>query len=50
MKLSEKASKLREEYKKKYNKQPKGWEYNKETMKEYEKYLEKELRGGNNEY
>ena len=32
----------RERYKEKYNKQPKGWEYDKETMQEYEKYLEKE--------
>ena len=43
MKLSDKAYKLRERYKEKYNKQPKGWEYDKETMKEYEEYLEKEL-------
>lgn len=43
MKLSEKARKLREEYKEKYNEIPKGWEYDKETMKEYEQYLEKEL-------
>ena len=44
MTLSEKAYRLREEYKKKYNKQPKGWEYDKETMEEYEIFLEKELK------
>jgi len=43
MTLSEKAYNLREQYKKIYNKQPKGWEYDKETMEEYEKYLENEL-------
>jgi len=43
MKLSEKARRLREEYKNKYKEQPKGWEYDKETMQEYEEYLEKEL-------
>ena len=44
MKLSDKAYKLREKYKEKYNKQPKGWEYDKETMKEYEEYKRREAK------
>lgn len=44
MKLSEKANKLRQEYKEKFNQQPKGWEYDKETMREYEQCLENELK------
>lgn len=43
MKLSDKAKKLANEYEQKYNKLAKGWEYDKETMEEYEKYLENEL-------
>ena len=43
-KISEKASKLRKEYKDKYGKIPRGWYYeDNETMQEYEKYLQNEI-------
>ena len=41
--LSEKAIKYREEYYKKYNKKPRPWYFETETIKEYEEYLENEL-------
>lgn len=41
--LSNKAYELIEKYNKKYGKPPRGWAHGEETMKEYEKYLEKEL-------
>ena len=43
-KLSDKAIALREEYFNKNNKDPRGWYYEEETMKEYEKFLEEELK------
>ena len=41
--LSEKACELRKQYIQKYNKKPRGWSWEEETMQEYEKYLEKQL-------
>lgn len=46
-KISEKASKLRKEYKDKYGEMPRGWYYEEETMKEYEQYLQKQLEKNN---
>lgn len=42
--LSEKANELYKEYIKIYKKPPRGWAHGEETMKEYEEYLEKELK------
>lgn len=43
-KISEKAMKLRQEYKNKYRELPRGWYYeDNETMQEYEEYLQKEI-------
>lgn len=45
--LSDKAYELREKYKDKFNKYPRGWNHGEETMKEYEKYLQKQLEKNN---
>ncbi len=42
--LSEKAYRLREEYKEKFGAWPRGWCHGEERMVEYEQYLEKELK------
>lgn len=42
-KLSDKAYKLREDFFEKYGKNPRGWDWEGESMEEYEQYLEKEL-------
>ena len=43
-KISEKASKLRQEYKKIFGEMPRGWYYeDNETMQDYEEYLQKEI-------
>lgn len=42
--LSEKAYELRNKYNKKLGYYPRGLAHGEETMEEYEKYLEKELR------
>lgn len=42
--LSEKVIKLRQEYIKKFDKPPRGWAIETETMSEYEEFLEKEIK------
>lgn len=34
---------LRNKYKEKYNKNPRGWNFSEETLEKYKEYLEKEL-------
>lgn len=45
--LSEKAYKLREEYKLKHKEYPRGWCHGEETMKQYENFLQELLKEDN---
>lgn len=42
--LSDKAKELVDKYKEKFDKPPRCWNHGVETMKEYEKYLDEEIK------
>lgn len=48
--ISEKAEKLRAEYKQKFHSLPRGWYHGEETMHEYERYLETRIKMTTNDY